>query len=50
MQIFGSDPSCAYYLNNLIEALFKCTTCLLTNIKDFIARPDIADDCFLLAL
>ncbi|KAJ6676759.1 TRANSPORTIN 3 AND IMPORTIN 13 [Salix viminalis] len=49
-EIFGSDPSCAYYLNNLIEALFKCTTCLLTNIKDFIARPDIADDCFLLAL
>ncbi|KAG5230079.1 transportin [Salix suchowensis] len=50
IRIFGSDPSCAYYLNNLIEALFKCTTCLLTNIKDFIARPDIADDCFLLAL
>ncbi|KAJ6977399.1 transportin MOS14-like [Populus alba x Populus x berolinensis] len=49
MQIFGSDPSCAYYLKNLIEALFKCTTCLLTNIKDFTARPDIADDCFLLA-
>ncbi|KAG6754016.1 hypothetical protein POTOM_042024 [Populus tomentosa] len=48
-EIFGSDPSCAYYLKNLIEALFKCTTCLLTNIKDFTARPDIADDCFLLA-
>ncbi|KAF9667797.1 hypothetical protein SADUNF_Sadunf15G0060800 [Salix dunnii] len=48
-EIFGSDPSCAYYLNNLIEALFKCTTCLLTNIKDFIARPDLTDDCFLLA-
>ncbi|KAJ6882128.1 transportin MOS14-like [Populus alba x Populus x berolinensis] len=49
IKIFGSDPSCAYYLKNLIEALFKCTTCLLTNIKDFTARPDIADDCFLLA-
>lgn len=33
LQIFGSDPSCAYYLKNLIEALFKRTICLLTNIK-----------------
>ncbi|KAI5562521.1 hypothetical protein POPTR_015G068600v4 [Populus trichocarpa] len=49
IKIFGSDPSCAYYLKILIETLFKCTTCLLTNIKDFTARPDIADDCFLLA-
>ncbi|KAJ6970394.1 transportin MOS14-like [Populus alba x Populus x berolinensis] len=49
IKIFGSDPSCAYYLKILIEALFKCTTCLLTNIKDFTTRPDIADDCFLLA-
>ena len=80
MQIFGSDPSCACYLKNLIETLFNCTTCRLTNIKvpqrcitfcwfdlliahstcsiqsffgfilqDFTARPDIADDCFLLA-
>ncbi|XP_011028670.1 PREDICTED: transportin-3-like [Populus euphratica] len=49
IKIFGSDPSCAYYLKILIEALFNCTTCLLTNIKDFTARPDIADDCFLLA-
>ncbi|KAJ4851378.1 Transportin mos14 [Turnera subulata] len=49
IKIFGSDPSCAYYLKNLIEALFQHTTCLLTNIKDFTARPDIADDCFLLA-
>ncbi|XP_015581100.1 transportin MOS14 [Ricinus communis] len=49
IKIFGSDPSCACYLTNLIEALFKRTICLLTNIKDFTARPDIADDCFLLA-
>eukprot|EP00258_Populus_trichocarpa_P026407 XP_024442426.1 transportin MOS14 [Populus trichocarpa] len=49
IKIFGSDPSCAYYLKILIETLFKCTTCLLTNIKDFTVRPDIADDCFLLA-
>ncbi|XP_050223263.1 transportin MOS14 isoform X2 [Mercurialis annua] len=49
IKIFGSDPSCASYLTNLIEALFKRTICLLTNIKDFTARPDIADDCFLLA-
>ncbi|XP_022767952.1 transportin MOS14-like isoform X4 [Durio zibethinus] len=49
IKIFGSDPSCASYLKNLIEALFKHTTCLLTSIKEFTARPDIADDCFLLA-
>ncbi|KAF2316021.1 hypothetical protein GH714_040816 [Hevea brasiliensis] len=49
IKIFGSDLSCAYYLKILIEALFKRTICLLTNIKDFTARPDIADDCFLLA-
>ncbi|CAN1753553.1 Transportin MOS14, partial [Linum perenne] len=48
-QIFGSDPSCAFYLKNLIEALFSHTMCLLTNIEDFTHRPDIADDCFLLA-
>ncbi|CAN1753557.1 Transportin MOS14 [Linum perenne] len=47
--IFGSDPSCAFYLKNLIEALFSHTMCLLTNIEDFTHRPDIADDCFLLA-
>ncbi|CAI0399062.1 unnamed protein product, partial [Linum tenue] len=47
--IFGSDPSCALYLKSLIEALFTHTKCLLTNIEDFTLRPDIADDCFLLA-
>ncbi|GAB4860681.1 Transportin mos14 [Ancistrocladus abbreviatus] len=49
IKIFGSDPSCSEYLKNLIEALFSRTTCLLTSIQDFTARPDIADDCFLLA-
>ncbi|XP_002283854.2 transportin MOS14 isoform X1 [Vitis vinifera] len=49
IKIFGSDPSCANYLKNLIEALFSHTTCLLKNIREFTARPDIADDCFLLA-
>ncbi|KAI4336067.1 hypothetical protein L6164_014643 [Bauhinia variegata] len=49
IKIFGSDPSCADYLRNLIEALFQHTTHLLTNIQEFTARPDIADDCFLLA-
>ncbi|KAJ4712230.1 putative Transportin [Melia azedarach] len=49
IKIFGSDPSCASYLHNLIEALFKRTTCLLTNIEEFTSRPDVADDCFLLA-
>ncbi|MBA0703827.1 hypothetical protein Golax_016124 [Gossypium laxum] len=49
IKIFGSDPSCASYLKNMIEALFKHTTCLLTSIKEFTRRPDIGDDCFLLA-
>ncbi|TYJ25890.1 hypothetical protein E1A91_A07G079800v1 [Gossypium mustelinum] len=49
IKIFGSDPSCASYLKNMIEALFKHTTCLLTTIKEFTRRPDIGDDCFLLA-
>ncbi|XP_031250854.1 transportin MOS14-like [Pistacia vera] len=49
IKIFGSDPSCASYLQNLIEALFKRTTCLLTSIDEFTSRPDVADDCFLLA-
>ncbi|KDO69836.1 hypothetical protein CISIN_1g002041mg [Citrus sinensis] len=49
IKIFGSDPSCASYLHNLIEALFKRTTCLLTSIEEFTSRPDVADDCFLLA-
>ncbi|XP_044477067.1 transportin MOS14-like [Mangifera indica] len=49
IKIFGADPSCASYLHNLIEALFKRTTCLLTSIEEFTSRPDVADDCFLLA-
>ncbi|KAK6924921.1 hypothetical protein RJ641_009247, partial [Dillenia turbinata] len=49
IKIFGPDPSCANYLKNLIEALFSHTTCLLTKIQDFTIRPDVADDCFLLA-
>ncbi|GMH21453.1 hypothetical protein Nepgr_023295 [Nepenthes gracilis] len=49
IKIFGSDPSCSEYLKVLIEALFSHTTRLLTSIQDFTSRPDIADDCFLLA-
>ncbi|KAG2675749.1 hypothetical protein I3843_12G021500 [Carya illinoinensis] len=49
IKIFGSDLSSATYLKNLIESLFLHTTHLLTNIQEFTARPDIADDCFLLA-
>ncbi|XP_052183861.1 transportin MOS14 isoform X2 [Diospyros lotus] len=49
IKIFGSDPSCADYLKILIESLFSHTICLLTKIQDFTSRPDIADDCFLLA-
>ncbi|XP_031499892.1 transportin MOS14 isoform X2 [Nymphaea colorata] len=49
IKIFGSEPSCANYLGCLIESLFRHTTHLLTKIEEFTARPDIADDCFLLA-
>ncbi|KAG6485484.1 transportin MOS14-like [Zingiber officinale] len=49
IKMFGSDPSCANYLRSLIEVLFIHTTKLLRTIQDFTARPDIADDCFLLA-
>ncbi|CAN6449471.1 unnamed protein product [Victoria cruziana] len=49
IKIFGSEPSCASYLGCLIESLFGHTTHLLTKIEEFTARPDIADDCFLLA-
>uniref|UniRef100_A0A1D1YQ70 Transportin-3 n=1 Tax=Anthurium amnicola TaxID=1678845 RepID=A0A1D1YQ70_9ARAE len=49
IKIFGSDPSCASYLRSLIEALFGHTAELLKTIQDFTARPDLADDCFLLA-
>ncbi|KAL7192068.1 hypothetical protein ACSBR2_024006 [Camellia fascicularis] len=49
IKIFGSDPSCADYLKILIESLFSHTLCLLTRIQDFTSRPDIVDDCFLLA-
>ncbi|GAB2213341.1 hypothetical protein Drorol1_Dr00021370 [Drosera rotundifolia] len=48
IKIFGSDSSCSEYLRNLIAAPFSRTTCLLTSIQDFTARPDVADDCFLL--
>ncbi|KAM3402197.1 hypothetical protein ACQJBY_006243 [Aegilops geniculata] len=49
IKIFGSDPSCASYLTCLIQTLFNHTIQLLRTIQDFTARPDIADDCFLLA-
>uniref|UniRef100_A0A0E0EYX1 Importin N-terminal domain-containing protein n=1 Tax=Oryza meridionalis TaxID=40149 RepID=A0A0E0EYX1_9ORYZ len=49
IKIFGSDQACANYLANLIQALFGHTIQLLRTIQDFTARPDIADDCFLLA-
>ncbi|KAJ3682345.1 hypothetical protein LUZ60_014918 [Juncus effusus] len=49
IKIFGSDPSCANYLRSLIDMLFGHTIKLLSTIQDFTARPDIADDCFLLA-
>ncbi|CAA6655286.1 unnamed protein product [Spirodela intermedia] len=49
IKIFGSDPSCASYLRSLIEALFGHTTKILTSIQEFTARPDLADDCYLLA-
>ncbi|KAL6978105.1 Transportin mos14 [Sarracenia purpurea var. burkii] len=49
IKIFGSDPSCADYLKVLIESLFSRTIFLLKEIQDFTSRPDIADDCFLLA-
>jgi len=49
IKIFGSDPSCADYLTNLIQILFNHTVQLLRTIQDFTARPDIADDCYLLA-
>ncbi|KAE8698819.1 putative cytosolic oligopeptidase A [Hibiscus syriacus] len=49
IKIFGSDPSCASYLKNMTEVLFKHTASLLTSIKEFTTRPDIAYDYFLLA-
>ncbi|XP_062200572.1 transportin MOS14-like isoform X2 [Phragmites australis] len=49
IKIFGSDPSCANYLTSLIQILFSHTIQLLRTIQDFTSRPDIADDCFLLA-
>ncbi|KAL6641081.1 hypothetical protein ACP70R_019262 [Stipagrostis hirtigluma subsp. patula] len=49
IKIFGSDPSCASPLRSLIQILFSHTIQLLRTIQDFTARPDIADDCFLLA-
>lgn len=49
IKVFGSDPSCANYLGALITSLFSHTIRLLKTIQDFTSRPDIADDCFLLA-
>ncbi|XP_051116858.1 transportin MOS14 isoform X2 [Andrographis paniculata] len=49
IKIFGSDPSCTDYLKVLIESLFNHTTLTLTKIQDFTSRPDLVDDCFLLA-
>ncbi|KAK3157782.1 hypothetical protein QOZ80_2AG0127920 [Eleusine coracana subsp. coracana] len=49
IKIFGSDPSCASHLTSLIQILFGHTIQLLRTIQDFTTRPDIADDCFLLA-
>ncbi|XP_057780714.1 transportin MOS14 isoform X1 [Salvia miltiorrhiza] len=49
IKIFGSDPSCTNYLKILIESLFNHTTFMLTKIQDFSSRPDLVDDCFLLA-
>lgn len=49
IKVFGSDPSCANYLGALITSLFSHTISLLKTIQDFTSRPDIADDCFLLA-
>ncbi|XP_078427860.1 ARM repeat superfamily protein isoform X2 [Wolffia australiana] len=49
IKIFGSDPSCTTYLRSLIEALFGHTTKILSSIQEFTGRPDLADDCYLLA-
>ncbi|CAA0826639.1 ARM repeat superfamily protein [Striga hermonthica] len=49
IKIFGSDPSCTNYLKLLIESLFSHTTIMLAKIQDFVSRPDLVDDCFLLA-
>ncbi|KAL5224275.1 hypothetical protein ABZP36_010914 [Zizania latifolia] len=49
IKIFGPDPACAGYLAGLIQVLFGHTVQLLRVIQDFTARPDIADDCFLLS-
>ncbi|XP_011087185.1 transportin MOS14 [Sesamum indicum] len=49
IKIFGSDPTCTNYLKTLIESLFNHTTFMLTKIQDFTSRPDLVDDCFLLA-
>ncbi|KAL3618005.1 hypothetical protein CASFOL_038326 [Castilleja foliolosa] len=49
IKIYGSDPSCTNYLKTLIESLFSHTTIMLAKIEDFSSRPDLVDDCFLLA-
>ncbi|KAL2608832.1 hypothetical protein R1flu_027405 [Riccia fluitans] len=49
IKVYGSDPACASYLGTLISVLFGQTVSLLQNIQDFTSKPDVADDCFLLA-
>lgn len=49
IKVFGRDPSCKNSLSLLIGVMFGQTLQLLTSLQDFTARPDIADDCFLLA-
>ncbi|GKU88768.1 hypothetical protein SLEP1_g2994 [Rubroshorea leprosula] len=58
IKIFGSEPSCASHLKNMIAALFRRTTCLLTNINGVLTSDPSAlgvhpqtrqHDCFLLA-
>ncbi|KAG6551513.1 hypothetical protein Mapa_006936 [Marchantia paleacea] len=49
IKVYGSDPGCASYLGTLITVLFGQTIRLLQSIQDFTSKPDVADDCFLLA-
>ncbi|CAI5502615.1 unnamed protein product [Closterium sp. Naga37s-1] len=49
IKVFGSDVNCAAYLQQLIAVLFARTTASLQSLDDFTLKPDVADDCFLLA-
>ncbi|GJP44351.1 hypothetical protein CLOM_g3730 [Closterium sp. NIES-68] len=49
IKVFGSDANCAAYLQQLIAVLFARTTASLQSLDDFTLKPDVADDCFLLA-